>query len=175
MTKEQLGLLDGFLDEPRGEPQPIDRSKDDELFDVIREWGQARAEKAWLHEQECETLATLGALDGIYAPHVEAKHARPGINVAGKISEITAQDKEDFARLLKYVSEWKLSIPDQGWPVAPQIVASFLIRAFSNGEDIKRLHRSISRVHQAYLDPTNDAAVRGIFEYLGRPETDGDK
>jgi hypothetical protein len=107
--------------------EPIDRSKDDELFDVIREWGEARAKKARLREEEDETLATLGALDEIYAPHVEAKHARVGVNVAGKVSEITAQDKEDFAKLLKYSSEWRLSIPDLGWPVAPQIVAAFLL------------------------------------------------
>jgi hypothetical protein len=118
--------------------EPIDRSKDDELFDVIREWGEARAKKARLREEEDETLATLGALDEIYAPHVEAKHARVGVNVAGKVSEITAQDKEDFAKLLKYSSEWRLSIPDLGWPVAPQIVAAFLASEYGKGADILR-------------------------------------
>jgi hypothetical protein len=154
------------------EHPPNYREDDDhqELLNLIKEAANGRRKSAYLREAEAETVATCAGLDEVYAPYVQEKHAKIGVNVGGKISPITEQDKEDFSKLLAHVREWELVFPDQGWLVAPQIVASFLIGEHAKGADIKRLHRSISKMHQAHLDPTNDAAVRGVFEYLTKDE-----
>jgi hypothetical protein len=181
MTKEtEQGLLDGCFDVPWDElplVEPVDRSEKahNELIGVIKEGANGRRKSEFLREQEAETTATCAGLDEVFAEYVEAKHARIGVNVGGKVSEITERDRADFAKLLAYAKEWELTFPDRGWPVAPQIVAAWLVNEYAKGEDIKRLYRSIGRVHEAHLNPVNDAAVRGVYEYLtSEPKTEKD-
>jgi hypothetical protein len=171
MTKEtELGLLGGdTFDTPWDElppSEPIDRSTDHELIELIKEAANGRRKSAFLREQEAETTATCAGLDAVFAEYVQEKHAKIGVNVGGKVSEISEKDKADFARLLEYARDWDLTPPDRGWPVPPQIVAAFLVSEFAKGKDVQRLYRSIGRVHEAHLNPCNDAAVRGILEYL---------
>jgi hypothetical protein len=161
-----------------GEPFEIDaanipeRDEGADLFNLIKEAAAARHKAARQREQEQEATATLGELERVFEKYISEKHAALGCNtINGRVSVLTPEDKTSFNSLLEYVKRWRLITLERGWSIPPALIAAWLVDEYGKGADIKALHKSVGRMHDAYLNPVNSAEVRAIFEFL-TTETD---
>jgi hypothetical protein len=150
---------------PKGEP--VDRSNDVDLCELVREAVLARREKEWSSEQEAKRLADLEQLDRVFWKLVEERHSEHGV---------TERQRKDFEELMAYASQWKLGSINSVIPT-PQVTAAWLTTKSDkvDARELRRLVTSVSKIARNLSDPTQDPICKAVIDYLTKGNLEDDQ
>jgi hypothetical protein len=177
MAEEQQGLLDGpgAFDEPYDPSKAFDRSQEVDLGAIAVEWTKEQALRERQAQDEAEAMSLCQGIDEVILPHLKEEHTIPGVTVGNRISKLTNDDWATFNRLRTFCLEYGANVDCSRWPISPQGCVAFLTEEskHADADHLRKIRNSISRVHRALLDPTEEPIVRAALARLC--ERDDDK